>query len=149
VIGDRLVFDPLIDSALIGVAGVAIGIFGYAFQNWLVKKAEREKAEDDAKRAKYEMWITTFVRGFFETEGEQEKPTKNVTNEMNQANNLIMLYGSDVVVKTVCKLWTTPLEDTPEGYKKRKTQMQEIILAMRKDLVHTDLNVVDIEFLKV
>jgi hypothetical protein len=141
-----MVFDPLVDAALIGFLGVVAGIFGYAFQNWQIKKKERERAEYVAKREKYEEWIKTFVDGFFQRTTTGKPISNDLVLTMNEANNMLMLYGSDNVVKAVVNLWKTWSQREPEGV---RTLIQEIILAMRKDLVSTDLTVTDVEFLRV
>jgi hypothetical protein len=141
-----MVFDPIVDASIIGLIGVVVGIGGYALQNWQIKKAERERIEYTAKRDRYEKWINAFVRGFYDREGESKKITQDTHKELGHANNLLLLYGSDAVVKAIRKLWMTSKED---GTDKISLRMQEVIIAMRKDLVETELNVDDIKFLKL
>jgi len=140
-----MVFDPIVDAALIGLVGVIVGIGGYALQNWQIKKAERERNEYVAKREKYEKWIKTISEGWIQRARTRKPVSDDLALAMNEVNNMLMLYGSDDVVNAVVNLWRTKRTEA----EKVPMQFQEIILAMRKDLISTKLKVADVEFLKI
>jgi hypothetical protein len=127
-----LVFDPLVDSAIIGVIGVAIGIGGYAFQNWQVKKAERERAEFVAKRKMYNFWLKTWIHGFHLVQTRGESASDELKEKIDKANNMLLLYGSDNVVKALQEHFS---DNNKKGDKESAQWLQKIILAMRKDLM--------------
>ena len=58
-------------------------------------------------------------------------------------NNLILLYGSDEVVRALHVFWKAALN--PQ--EKIVDSFKNIVLTMRKDLIKTGLNITDIEFL--
>jgi uncharacterized protein YgfB (UPF0149 family) len=139
-----LVFDPIVDSAIIGVIGVVIGIGGYAFQNWQVKKAERERAEFVIKRERYDEWIKTMIHGFHVVQTRKESTSIEFKEELDKANNMLLLYGSDDVVKALHEYYTV---DENNG-KALTRALQKIILAMRKDLIDTSLGESYMELLR-
>jgi len=141
-----MALDPIVESAIIGLIGVFVGIGGYAFQNWQVKKAERERAEYVIKRKKYEEWTKTFVDGWYHRTRTNTPIPDDLVLKINEANNMLMLYGSDDVVKAVINVWSSGPE--PEAGK-LLTLIQKVLLDMRKDLVKTGLNVADLQFLRV
>lgn len=138
-------FDPLVDSAIIGVIGIIVSVFGYAFQNWQVKKAERERAEDVIKREKYEEWIKTMVNGLHIGITRKEKVPMEFLEKLDEANNMIELYGSDEVVKAVMTFWKGAQENNVD----LAQILKQIVLAMRKDLVDTSLGESDVALLRV
>lgn len=139
-----LVFDPLVDSALIGLVGVVVGIGGYAVQNWLIKKRERERSEFVIKREKYEQWLKVLLAPLHTKDEERVLAIKTGAREFREVCNLILLYGSDDVVKALCDFWKVSkrLEGTT-----MLNAFRKLVIAMRKDLVKTSLSDSDIEFL--
>ena len=141
-----MLFDPVVDAALIGFIGVVVGIGGYALQNWQIKKAERERAEYVIKRERYEKWIKTLVEAWYKRKKTGEPTSFEEVLAVNEANNMLLIYASDDVVNAVVDLWRT---DHKKESGKALEQVQKIILAMRKDLVKTNLKEADLEFLKI
>ena len=140
-----MVFDPLVDSALIGLAGVVVGIGGYAVQNWLIKKKDRERAEFVIKRKKYEQWLKVLLAPLYTKDEERVLALKTGAREFREVCNLILLYGSDEVVRALCDFWK--VSKKPEG-DTIVNAFRKLVIAMRKDLlVKTSLSDSDIEFL--
>ena len=139
-------FEPIVDAALIGLVGVIVGIGGYALQNWQIKKAERERSEYVTKREKYEIWIKKFANSWY-----QQKITGKSTSELdsaiNEVSNMLLLYGSDPVVNALVKLFKPSSSESEKANMNRL--LNEVILAMRKDLISTNLKVDDFKFLTI
>ena len=133
-------FDPIVDAALIGLIGVVVGIGGYAIQNWQIKKSERERNEYVAKRERYEEWMKTFIEGDTYVALKGNEIPYDLRVAMLRANTLLMLYASDEVIRKVLNVWKGKATD--------RIPMQETIIAMRKDLVSTDLSVADVYYFK-
>lgn len=139
-----MVFDPLVESAIIGLIGVVIGIGGYSLQNWQVKKAERERAEYVIKRDKYESWIKCWVEARF-LSGQKKEVPNELGKAMDEVNGMLLLYGSDDVIKSVRAFWENPDATSNELFAKS----QKIILAMRKDIKDTNLGEEDMKLIRV
>jgi hypothetical protein len=131
----KLALDPIVLSALIGLLGIIVGVGGYALQNWQVKKARRERDELVIRREKYEGWIKVMVKGFHTVQTKKEPTSMDYKREFDEANNVLLLYGSDEVVKALQRFTLTGQNDSP-----LEVPLQKLLLTMRKDILDTNLN---------
>ena len=136
-----MAIDSLVISALIGLAGIVVGIGGYALQNWFIKKREREAAEFVIKREKYEHLTKVLLEPLYA----DEEIVSKMATAFNVVTNQILLYGSDEVVRALSNFWNVAKKNpgTPLVLDAHK----EFVLAMRKDLVKTNLTASEIELL--
>jgi len=139
---ETLVLDPVVVSAIIAFLGaglsVGIGIWGYIFQ----KNAERERAELVVKRDKYNEWLGILTKGLHVVQTKRESTSEEFKEKMDIANNMLLLYGSDDVVKALQESIDMAIKGKTEGF-------QKIVLAMRKDLLRaTNLEETDMQLLR-
>jgi hypothetical protein len=139
---ETLELDPVVASALIAFGGavlsVGIGIWGYIYQ----KNVERENAELVVKRRKYNEWLEILTEGLHIVKTKKESTTEKFKEKMDIANNMLLLYGSDDVVKALQESVDMAINGKPAGF-------QRIVLAMRKDLLRTtNLKETDMQLLR-
>lgn len=135
-----MVLDSVVVSAIIGFLGavisVGIGIYGYVIQ----KNAERERAEFVAKREKYNEWLTSMTKGLHLVQTKGESTSNEFKEKMDIANNMLLLYGSDDVVRALQEFFANYGD---------KGALRKIVLAMRKDLlIATSVKETDLQLLR-
>ena len=135
--------DPLVTSAVIGFFGVVVGIGGYAFQNWSIKKNERERREFMIKRKKYENLVKLMVHGTHVVQTKKQSTPIEFKEQLDQATNLLWLYASDEVLKALRSLFTSDVENIDAASLEKA--YNSLLLAMRNDLkIRTSLGISEI-----
>ena len=131
--------DSIVTSAIIGLIGVIVGVGGYALQNWLVKKREREARLYILKRRRYEKLVKKITYGIHIVQTKAEHTTPEFKEQLDEAINTLWLYGSDNVLKALNAYISS-------GGKTK--EFRDLILAMRKDLIETNLSASEIEWFR-
>jgi uncharacterized protein YjgD (DUF1641 family) len=135
--------DPLVTSAIIGFFGVVVGIGGYAFQNWSIKKNERERREFMIKRKKYENLVKLMVQGVHVVLTKKQRTSIEYKEQIDEATNLLWLYASDEVLRALKSYFASDLDLISSTA--LEMAYRNLILAMRNDLnIKTNLAVSDI-----
>jgi hypothetical protein len=135
--------DPLVTSAIIGFFGVVVGIGGYAFQNWSIKKNERERREFMIKRKKYENLMKLMVRGSHVVLTKKQKTTIEYKEQFDEATNLLWLYASDEVLRALKAYFASDLNLISST--ELEIAYRNLFLAMRNDLkIKTSFSASDI-----
>ena len=108
-------------------------------QNWLVKKREIDTKLYILKRQRYEELVKKLSHGFHIVQTRGESTTLDFKKELDEATNILWLYGSDNVLKALNAYFTS------SG---KTEQFQNLIFAMRKDLIKTGLTSSEIEWFR-
>jgi hypothetical protein len=124
------IVDPVITSAIIGLAGV---IGGYAVQNYYSRKADREIEQFKLKKEKYENLVELLARQIHLIQTMGGKSSPETHEKMDVILNTLWLYGSDELMRYL----NTFLDS--EGIKKNPNWLKKVLWAMRKDLMSTKM----------
>ena len=131
--------DSIVTSAIIGLFGIIVGVCGYALQNWLIKKRERETQLFILKRERYEELVRKITHGIHIVKSKGERTTPDFKEKLDEAINVLWLYGSDNVLKAL-NAWLS----SSDG----KSEFRKLILTMRKELIETNLSASEIEWFR-
>jgi hypothetical protein len=120
----KMDLDPIVASAIIGFPGVVVGIGGYAFQDYYVKKSERETREYRIRRRRYDDFVKTITEGYHIVQTRNEKISPEFEKRMDEVTNVLYLHASSDVIRA--------LKVLQDNWGPR--QFQNLILATRNDL---------------
>ncbi len=122
--------DPIITSAIIGLAGV---IGGYAVQNYFSRKADREMERFKLKREKYDDLMKQIVTEIHLVQTKGGSTSDELKEKMDMVSNTLWLYASDDVMRYL----TGYLGGATD--KGADISFRKLIWAMRKDLMNTKI----------
>ncbi len=122
--------DPVVTSAIIGLAGV---IGGYAVQNYFSRRADREIERFKLKREKYDDLVKQIATEIHLVQTSGGSTPDELKESMDMVSNTLWLYASDDVMRYLTGYLGAATD------KDVNTSFRKLIYAMRKDLMNTKM----------